>query len=74
MQMMARRRDPQVVRAALKKCLMRERDPEAGKPLKEGRIGYRTLVVGDRDWRIIWRVTHEGNGSIIVSTTIRRSG
>ena len=62
----ARKKDPQVVRAGLKKCLLLERDPEAGEPLKGGLIGYRKLVVGDRDWRIIWRVTHDDTGAIIV--------
>ena len=66
LQVMARKKDPQVVRAALKECLMLERDPEAGEPLKGGLIGYRKLVVGDRDWRIIWRVTHDDTGAIIV--------
>ena len=66
LQVMARKGDPQVVRAALKKCLLLERDPEAGEPLKGGLIGYRKLVVGDRDWRIIWRVTHDETGAIIV--------
>ena len=63
---MARKADPQVVRAALKKCLMLERDPEAGQPLKGGLIGYRKLVVGDRDWRVVWRVTHHESGDIVV--------
>lgn len=63
---MARKGDPQVVRAALKKCLMLERDPEAGDPLVGGLIGYRKLVVGDRDWRVIWRVTHDDTGAVIV--------
>ena len=62
----ARKGAPQVVRAALKKCLLLERDPEAGEPLKGGLIGYRKLVLGDRDWRIIWRVTHDDAGAIIV--------
>ena len=66
LQVMTRKGDPQVVRAALKKCLMLERDPEAGEPLKGGLIGYRKLVVGDRDWRIIWRVTHDDTGATIV--------
>ena len=66
LRVMARKGDPQVVRAALKKCLLLERDPEAGEPLKGGLIGYRKLVVGDRDWRIIWRVTHDETGAIIV--------
>ena len=66
LRVMARKEDPQVVRAALKKCLLLERDPEAGEPLKGGLIGYRKLVVGDRDWRIIWRVTHDETGAIVV--------
>lgn len=66
LQVMARKKDPQVVRAALKKCLMLERDPEAGEPLKGGLIGYRKLVVGDRNWRVIWRVTHDDTGATIV--------
>lgn len=63
---MARKGDPQVVRWALKKCLMLERDPEAGEPLKGGLIGYRKLIVGDRDWRVVWRVTHDEAGATIV--------
>ena len=43
LRVMARKGDPQVVRAALKKCLLLERDPEAGEPLKGGLIGYRKL-------------------------------
>ena len=66
LQLMTRKGDPQVVRAALKKCLMLERDPEAGEPLKGGLIGYRKLVVGDRDWRVIWRETHDDTGATIV--------
>jgi mRNA interferase RelE/StbE len=63
---MARKGDPQVVRAALKKCLMLERNPEAGEPLMGGLIGYRKWVVGDRDWRVVWRVTHDDSGAIVV--------
>jgi mRNA interferase RelE/StbE len=66
LQVMARKADPQVVRAALKKCLMLERDPKAGEPLKGGLVGYRKLVVGDRDWRIVWRVTYDDTGDVIV--------
>lgn len=64
--LIARKGNPQVVRAALKKCLMLQRDPEAGEPLKGGLIGYRKLVVGDRGWRVIWRVTHDHAGATIV--------
>ena len=58
--------DPQVVRWALKKCLLLERDPEAGEELRGGLIGYRKLTVGDRDWRIVWRVTHDDVGRPVV--------
>ena len=66
LELMARKGDPQVVRWALKKCLLLERDPEAGEPLRGALIGYRKLVVGDRDWRIVWRVTHDEAGRPVV--------
>lgn len=61
-----RKGDPQVVRWALKKCLLLEQDPEAGAPLRGSLAGFRKLVVGDRDWRIVWRVTHDDSGTIVV--------
>lgn len=66
LQRMVRKGDPQVVKWALKKCLLLERDPEAGEELRGGLIGYRKLVVGDRDWRIVWRVAHDDEGRPIV--------
>jgi mRNA interferase RelE/StbE len=60
------RKDPQIVRWALKKMLHLQADPEAGQPLHGVLIGWRKLVVGDRDWRVIWRVTHDGSGGVIV--------
>lgn len=66
LQLMARKGNPQVLRWALKKCLLLERDPEAGEPLRGTLVGYRKLVVGDRDWRIIWRVTHDEAGRPVV--------
>lgn len=63
---MARRSDPQVVRWALKNCVLLERDPEAGESLRGPLIGYRKLVVGNRDWRIVWRVTHDDGGRPVV--------
>ncbi len=50
------RLDPQVARQALKKMILLERDPEAGEPLLGALIGFRKLIVGDRHWRIVWRV------------------
>jgi mRNA interferase RelE/StbE len=60
------RKDPQIVRWALKKMLHLESDPEAGQPLHGVLTGWRKLVVGDRDWRVIWRVTHDQSNSVIV--------
>jgi mRNA interferase RelE/StbE len=58
--------DPQIVRWALKKMLLLERDPEAGRPLLGDLIGWRKLVVGDRDWRIVWRVTTGEAGNQVI--------
>lgn len=60
------RRDPQIVRQVLKKCLLLERDPQAGDPLLGDLIGYRKLVVGNRDWRLVWRVTEDDSGGVSV--------
>jgi mRNA interferase RelE/StbE len=63
---MVRKGDPQVARWALKKCLLLERDPEAGEGLRGPLVGYRKLTVGDRDWRVVWRVTHDDEGRPVV--------
>lgn len=60
------RLDPQLVRQALKKMLLLERDPEAGEPLHGSLITYRKLILGNRDRRLIWRVTHEADGTVYV--------
>ena len=54
------------LRWALKKLLLLERDPQAGRPLHKELRGWRKLTVGDRDWRIVWRVTFDDAGSVIV--------
>lgn len=61
-----RKGDPQVVRWALKKMLLLERDPEAGEPLVGSLVGWRKIVVGDRHWRLGWRVGHDTTGAVIV--------
>ncbi len=48
---------------ALKKMLLLETDPRAGQPLLGSLIGYRKLVVGNRDWRIVWRATIDERGA-----------
>ena len=60
------RADPQIVRWALKKMIHLEKNPEAGELLHGALIGWRKLVVGDRDWRVVWRVTHDQHDTIIV--------
>ena len=60
------RASPQILRWALKKMLLLERDPEAGEPLLGDLIGWRKLTVSDRDWRIVWRCTHDTGGAVIV--------
>jgi mRNA interferase RelE/StbE len=60
------RSDPQIVRQVLKRLLYIERNPTVGDPLLGDLIGYRKLTVGDRHWRIIWRVVTEANGDLVV--------
>ena len=63
---LARKGDPQVVRWALKKCLLLKRNPLAGEELRGGLIGFRKLTVGDRDWRVVWRVTRDRSAHLVV--------
>lgn len=60
------KRDPQILRQALKKMLLLQRDPRAGGPLVGGLTGFRKLTVGDRHWRIVWRVTGDERGHEVV--------
>lgn len=58
--------DPQIVRRAFKRMIQLESDPNAGEPLLGGLIGYRKITVGDRDWRVVWRVTEDEAGGLLV--------
>jgi mRNA interferase RelE/StbE len=58
--------DPQIVRWALKKMIQLERDPNSGEPLLGGLVGYRKITVGDRDWRVVWRVVQDEAGDFAV--------
>jgi mRNA interferase RelE/StbE len=58
--------DPQILRWALKQMLLLESDPAAGRPLLGDLIGWRKLVVGDRDWRIVWRLTTDDVGNQVI--------
>ena len=51
------KKDPHIVRTVFKKMLLLERSTNAGEPLLGALLGFRKLIVGDRDWRIVWRVT-----------------
>lgn len=55
------RKDPNIVRAAFAKMLLLERSTSAGEPLMGALVGYRKLIVGDRDWRIVWRETTDND-------------
>lgn len=61
-----RRLDGAALVWALKKMLLLERDPNAGEPLLGALIGYRKLVVGNRDWRLVWRTTTDARGTLVV--------
>lgn len=60
------RSDPQIVRWALKKMIQIERDPSAGDPLLGGLVGYRKITVGDRDWRVVWRIVRDEAGVYLI--------
>jgi len=51
---------------SLKKMLLLEAHPLAGEPLLGSLIGYRKLVVGDRDCRIVWRATTDQRGQLTI--------
>ncbi|CAN5672942.1 hypothetical protein BH24ACT5_BH24ACT5_03070 [soil metagenome] len=61
------KKDPQIVRWALKKMLLLERSPEAGEPLLGQLVGWRKLIVGDRDWRVVSRVSTDTEGAVTVT-------
>lgn len=62
-----RKKDPQIVRLVLKKCLLIEENPYAGKGLIGDLNGYRRLVVGNRDWRIVWQVIEAESLSVDIA-------
>lgn len=58
--------DPQIVRWALKKMIQIEHDPNAGEALLGGLIGYRKITIGDRDWRVVWRIEQDESGGYLI--------
>lgn len=67
MERLIRRGDPQVAKWVFKKMIHLEQNPEAGDALLGGLMGWRKISVGDRDWRLVWRVTHDAAGAVIVN-------
>lgn len=61
-----KRKDPSILCAVFKKMLLLERSPLAGEPLLGALVGFRKLVVGDRHYRIVWRVKEEPGGSTVL--------
>ncbi len=55
-----RRIGPVAVSLVLKKIFLLETNPMAGEPLGGELTGYRKLVVGNRTWRIVYRVVDSG--------------
>lgn len=51
---------------ALKKMPLLQSNPLAGEPLLGSLVGYRKLVVGNRDWRLVWRTRLDARGSLTV--------
>lgn len=60
------RLDPSVMRKVIIKMLILELNTEAGEPLIGELIGWRKLTVGDRNWRIIWRVKKDQSGDQMI--------
>ncbi len=58
------RLDAATVRRVLKKVLLLEKNPMAGKALGGDLKGFRKLIVGNRDWRVIYRITADGDVEI----------
>lgn len=56
-----RRVGPSVAPRILKKILLLETEPEAGEPLGGDLTGYRKLVVGKHQWRVVYRVDDPGD-------------
>jgi mRNA interferase RelE/StbE len=68
------RRDPQIARQVLKKMLLLERDPRAGEPLLGALIGFRKLTVGDRHWRIVWRLRTDAGREVVEIAEVWAAG
>ena len=70
--------DGSVQPRVLKKILLLESNPEAGQPLGNRAATqlatFRKLVVGNRDWRIIYRIESNGDVAVIWVVADREDG
>jgi mRNA interferase RelE/StbE len=60
------KKDPQILGQIFKKLALLEISADAGQPLAGPLSGYRKLTVGNRTWRIIWRLFKESNGQMVI--------
>jgi len=60
------KKDPQILGQIFKKLVLLEISSDAGQPLSGPLSGYRKLTVGNRTWRIIWRLLKESNGQMVI--------
>ena len=60
------KKNKDLLRQVFIKILLIERNPMAGEPLLGNFIGWRKLTVGNRHWRIIWRICHDESGAMII--------
>ncbi len=60
------KKDPQILGQIFKKLVLLEISADAGQPLAGPLSGYRKLTVGNRTWRIIWRLFKESNGQMVI--------
>lgn len=57
--------DGSALRLVLGKLRILQINPEAGQPLGKKLTGFRKLVVGDRTYRVVYRITPDGNCSVV---------
>lgn len=62
--------DPQLLRTALTKMLILERNPMAGEPLSGRLMTFRKLKFGKRGHRIIWRSHEEQGGKVVIEVAV----
>jgi len=60
------KKDPQILGQIFKKLVLLEISSDAGQPLAGPLSAYRKLTVGNRTWRIIWRLLKESNGQMVI--------